>query len=229
MWRKKPAALTAQNNTIQVMDNEMIKTLVSKSWHYILDESLWGLASTSCTTSCGKASAWTYQLPQEQHGSAYLMIKTKAIVHGTPHEIFDMFENSSRSKEYNKYSVGRTDVDKVGIDGLTKVVWSRTKPPGTKKPHDFCTLIHGNKFLNGTHLIFSTAVDHRNVPPSPEYYRSEILLGATLMTPVGDDKTELTTINHVKTCGVPAFLCNKVSPSASLSFLKELDSLFAKT
>lgn len=207
----------------------MVEHLVVQSWKYLLDDEVWGEASATSETTCGKASVWTHQLPCNIHGSENLMIKTKAVVHGTPQDIFDMFYNSSRAKEYNKYSVGRTDIDdKVGGKSLTKVVWSRTKPPATKRPHDFCTLMHGLKYSNGTYVLFSTAIDHPKAPLSPQYLRSEILLGATLMIPVGNGMTELTSINHVKSHGIPVFLCNKLSPTVSLGFLREVDALFIK-
>jgi hypothetical protein len=210
-------------------NNDALQALVAKSWEYFVNDTMWKYHSTSSTVGTGRATVWTYQLPPDVYGSENLVLKTKGIVHGSANDIFELFFNSSRAREYNKYGIGRVDIeDNVFGQRLTKIVWNRTKPPGTTKPHDFCTLMHARKFSNGTIAMFSTAVEHTRAARSSLYFRSEILLGSTLIVPLQNGMTEVTTINHVKSCGLPSYLCNKLSPMASLSFIRDLDALFTE-
>ena len=93
-----------------------------------------------------------------------------------------MIFDSRRTKDYNKFSIGRDDIEQLGK--TSKIVWNRTAPPGTKRPHDFCTLMHGEIFANGTHVLMTTATSHAKAKPSNEYLRSEIVLGINHMVPV---------------------------------------------
>jgi hypothetical protein len=186
---------------------------------------MWGSPVLSVVGPNGQITAWKYWLPQEEYGRANSVVKAQGIVKATPQEIFDMIFDSSRTKEYNKYSVGRTDVQMLS-GKHSKVVWNRTNPPGTKKPHDFCTLMHGQAYSgNGTHLLMTKATEHPQVKPSKDFLRSEILLGVNLMKPIGSKLTELTTITHVKTTGVPAFLAEKFAASSAVDFIKTVDTV----
>ena len=202
-----------------------VKQLSARSWKFLLDDNLWG--TPVIDTSEGKV--WKHRLPSDAYGAANSVVKAKGLVAATPEAIFEMIFDSSRTKEYNKYSVGRADIDTVAGCPKSKIVWNRTNPPGTKKPHDFCTLMHGVSFPagNGTYLIMTTAVEHPKAKPSSNYLRSEILLGVNLMKPVPGRAgvTELTTVNHVKTTGVPAFLSEKVAAKSAIDFIRKVDTV----
>ena len=116
---------------------DTINGLVARSWEFLLDEKRWGAP----VIDGDDGQVWKYWMPKDAYGAANSVVKAKGVVRASPEEIFDMIFDSSRTKEYNKYSVGRTDI--VSLSPFSKVVWNRTNPPGTKKPHDFCTLMHG--------------------------------------------------------------------------------------
>jgi len=203
-----------------------IDQLVARSWKFLLEDKLWG----SPVIDGSDGQVWKHWLPKETYGRENSVVKARGIVKATPEEIFNMIFDSSRTKEYNKYSVGRTDI--VSLSPFSKVVWNRTNPPGTKKPHDFCTLMHGVPSAaapkgNGTYLLMTTAVEHPQAEPSSTYLRSEILLGVNLMRPVPGRPgfTELTTVNHVKTTGVPAFLAEKVAARSAIDFIRKVDDV----
>ena len=52
------------------------------------------------------------------------------------------------------------------------------------RPHDFCTLMHGEVFTNGTFMLMTTATEHPKAKPSSDYLRSEIVLGINYMVPM---------------------------------------------
>lgn len=192
------------------------ETLASTAWKYLLDDTLWG----EPVTSSEGVTVWKHWPPKDTYGSENSFVKSRSLVSASPGDIFDMIYDSSRTKEYNKYSVGRTDAVELGK--TTKIVWNRTAPPGTKRPHDFCTLMHGETFTNGTQLLMTCATEHPKVKPSKEYLRSEILLGVNLMVPISEGQTELTCINHVKTKGVPTFLAERVSAGSAIDFVRQV-------
>jgi hypothetical protein len=202
---------------------DTINGLVARSWEFLLDEKRWGAP----VIDGDDGQVWKYWMPKDAYGAANSVVKAKGVVRASPEEIFDMIFDSSRTKEYNKYSVGRTDI--ATYSPTSKVVWNRTNPPGTKKQHDFCTLMHGVPFAkgNGTYLLMTTAVEHPKAKPSSNYLRSEILLGVNLMKPVPGKPgyTELTTVNHVKTTGVPAFLSEKVAARSAIDFIRKVDEV----
>jgi len=213
-----------REQTLSDYDSTVID-LENRAWFCLLGgDSFWSPSLTSQSIT-GILTAWKHRLPSDVYGSAYSVVKAKGVVRASPSEIFDMIYDSLRTKEYNKYSLGRSDVAIIG--SRTKIVWNRTNPPGTKRPHDFCTLMHGLIFpQNGTHVLMTTATNHPAAKPSDAYLRSEIIIGVNLLRPIGPRLTEVTTISHIKTSGVPSFLVEQFAAGNAMDFIKKLDSIF---
>jgi hypothetical protein len=76
----------------------------------------------------------------DKAASRWPCVKSKSIIDAPPSKVADLLFDSSRIHLTNKYSQGRTDVQKIG--DKTKIVWNRTKIPFTVRPYDFCSLIH---------------------------------------------------------------------------------------
>lgn len=55
--------------------------------------------------------AWKFWLPKDTYGSQNSVVKAQGIVNASPEAIFNMIYDSDRTKEYNKYSIGRTDIE----------------------------------------------------------------------------------------------------------------------
>lgn len=201
--------------------DSVVDGLVAKSWEYLLDESRWG---TPVTEAKG-VKVWKYFLPKGEYGAEGSAVKSYAVVDAPAEAIFDMIFDSGRTKEYNKFSIGRDDIETFGK--TSKIVWNRTAPPGTKRPHDFCTLMHGEVFPNGTHVLMTTATEHPKAKPTSDYLRSEIVLGINHMVPVPGNpkKTQLTVINHVKTKGIPTFLTEKVAAKSAIDFVSKVQEV----
>ena len=204
--------------------DDTVIDLQNRAWFYLLSEdSFWSSSQTSQSVT-GLLTAWKHRLPSDVYGSACSVVKAKGIVRASPSEIFEMIYDSLRTKEYNKYSIGRSDIAILGPK--TKIVWNRTNPPGTKRPHDFCNLMYGLIFpKNGTHILMTTSTNHPAAKLSDSYLRSEIIIGVNLLRPIGPRLTEITTINHIKTCGVPSFMVEQFSSGVALDFIKKLDSI----
>lgn len=201
-----------------------LAALEARAWGFLADSHQWGAPAATVESPAGRVSAWTQKLPKGEPGCGTSVVRARGLVRATPQELFDLVWDSSRVLEYNKYSGGRTDLATLGPQ--TKVVWNRTRPPGAK-PQDFCTVMHGVVYANnGTRLLLSTATTHHAAPPSKAFARSEVLLGANLMRPVGPRLTEVTTVNHVSTNGIPSFLVERVAASSAAGFIKTVDELF---
>jgi hypothetical protein len=129
--------------------------------------------------------------------------------------------DSSQVPLYNKYSGGRDDV--VTFGNNTKIVWNRTKIPFAIKPYDFCTLMHMEVAKSSTYIV-SKAVQCPDVPPHPDYSRSEVIFGLNILTPLKDDnsKTEFMTISHVRYKGIHPFLAWRSALQGSLTYFKSL-------
>ena len=176
-------------------DAAVISALEARAWELLADDkSVWGSpVATSMGPGGHAVTVWKHWLPKQARGSASSVVKARGLVRATPEEVFHMVFDSGRTKEYNAYSVGRSDVAALGP--LTKVVWNRTCPPGTTKHHDFCTLMHGwVNPKNGSALLLTRATSHPMAAPSGAYHRSEILLGANHMVAIGPRLTQLTTV-----------------------------------
>jgi hypothetical protein len=95
---------------------------------------------------------------QEGHGSHLPMIKTKALLPLSAHDMAELLMDSSRVQIYNKMSLGRTDTQILTAEGAgtTKIVTNLTKPPIAKSSMVSCTLMHSRKLST-----LSTSLQHK--------------------------------------------------------------------
>jgi hypothetical protein len=155
-------------------------------------------------------------------------VKSSTIINASPEVIMKLLMDSSKVHMTNKYSAGRTDVLK--IDESTKMVWARTKIPYSIKPYDFCTLMQVFKLNNGGIMIISKGVEHELVPKHRDYCRSEIYFGVNFLHPLPDDpnRTDFTSISHVRYAGLHPYIASKTVYSATLNYLNQLKDVFTK-
>jgi len=174
-------------------------------------------------------SVWKMYLDShpEPNGHKYPLVKAQGIIDGSPEEVLEMMVDSSRVKEYNKFSNGRDDLQI--LDPSTKVVWNRTWPPLCKQPHDFCSVLHARRLPGEGWLMVTKAAEHPGAPAGKGYKRSKILLGVSVMKPVPGQpkKTELTTYNHVYSAGIPVLIADKVSVKTAADFITNVNRAFA--
>ncbi|CAM9484300.1 unnamed protein product [Scytosiphon promiscuus] len=136
-----------------------------------------------------------------------------------------MIVDSTRVLEYNRYSRGRTDIEHLGPH--TKIVWNKAQPPLSKKLHDFCTLMHMQPLDDeeGSFMLITRATEHPKAPLLDGHVRSEILLGVTILRPAGGDpnRTEMTTVNHIVSNGVPVMIADRVSTKNAIDFIQNVE------
>jgi len=153
-------------------------------------------------------------------------VKSSTIINGSPESITKLLMDSSKAHLTNKFSAGRNDVLK--INEFTKLVWSRTKIPYSIKPYDFSTLMQVLKLNNGGIMIISKGIDHELVPKHQDYCRSEIYIGVNYLHPLPDDpnRTDFTSISHVRYAGLHPYIASKTVYSATINYLKQLKENF---
>jgi hypothetical protein len=68
--------------------------------------------------------------------------------------------------------------------------------------------------------------DHPHVPRTSGYVRSEIILGVTEVKPHPQhaDKVVFTTVSHVKSAGVPAFMADRFSVRGVVDFIGNMEA-----
>jgi len=178
----------------------------------------------------GGVNVWKMYLSNhpEPNGHKYPLVKAQGIVDASPEEVLEMMVDSSRIKEYNKFSKGRDDLQV--LDQNTKVVWNRTWPPLCKRPHDFCSVMHTRRLADNSFIMVTKATEHPRAPVSKAYQRSKILLGVSVMRPIPGDahKTQLTTYNHVVSAGIPVLIADKVSVKTAADFIVNVNEAFLR-
>lgn len=77
------------------------------------------------------------------------------------------------------------------------------------------------------YIVVGRAIDHHSAPPHHDYTRSEIFIGLTLLSPLKSDsrKTEVTSINHVRYGGLPAFLAHRNSYHPTINYYTHLNEM----
>ena len=163
-------------------------------------------------------------------GSQYACVLCHGIIKSPPKDVFALFEDDSRIREYNALVEKGRDIEVVAEN--TKVTWMGTPPVFPFKPRDFCTLIHTRKLKDGTYIVINKATTHPDAPPTAGYVRGAIVLGANIIEPVPGDgrKSKVTMIAQLDPGGfAPPVAVNHVRPallsSGSIAALLTLLSL----
>ncbi|CAM9202226.1 unnamed protein product [Ectocarpus sp. 12 AP-2014] len=173
----------------------------------------------------GGVTVWKKYFPKDEYGYQYPCVKARGIIEGSAAEVMSMIVDSTRVLEYNRYSKGRTDIEHLGPH--TKIVWNKAQPPLSKKLHDFCTLMHMQPLDDeeGSFMLITRATEHPKAPLLDGHVRSEILLGVTILRPAKGDptRTEMTTVNHIVSNGVPVMIADRVSTKNAIDFIQNVE------
>jgi hypothetical protein len=159
-------------------------------------------------------------------GHDFPFFLARGIVKGSPREFLNLLWDNSRTNEYNKHSLGRSDlfVIKDGVlDGSstgTKVVKSETRVPFTGLSVVLATLMHVQPLRSpdegfvivSRSLNSGRAGSHVGSGEFVEKGNNEILWGVNILRRVpGKPKaTDLTSVSHVATTLVPKFLAHRI-------------------
>lgn len=166
-------------------------------------------------------------------------VRAMGLVNMSPRAIVDLLVDSSRVHEYNKMSLGRTDVlvlqnnfEEEGspFPGITKVVQSESQPPLLRKRLQFVTLMHARRLEGGNgYIIVSRAVTRGEevVDVKGDILRSEILMGINIILDVEGDENRAIMINqnHIRSPMVPLFIAKKIGLAAAEGFFDDIRAL----
>jgi len=105
----------------------------------------------------GTVMVWTGKWKQPGHGSHLPVVRTISVLPMSPRDFAALLMDSSKVQNYNKMSLGRTDIHTMqsgidtadgafgGIDGEAKVVRNLTQPPLSKKKMEFVTVMYARR------------------------------------------------------------------------------------
>jgi len=188
---------------------------------------------------------WTGEVKHDGLGSGWPVCKCRGLVQTSPKALLEYLMDSSKVREYNKMSLGREDlyyiqsgVDKkaanssYGIPGDCKIVKATNKPRLLPITIEMISLMHCKEIENipGSFLMvyrscFEDSTANGDVTP---VIRSEMLLGAVLVRPYDQEHqiSEMTSITHMYSPGVPEMIARRAAPSAAEKMVKDIQHIF---
>jgi hypothetical protein len=177
------------------------------------------------------------------YGSENPVFLAQGIVDLSPREFLNLMWNSDRTGEYNKYSLGRSDVvlheDGVLCGGSygTKVIKSETKVPFAGISLVLSAVMHA-RALEGNpdegFVIVSRSLDCGvagshvgNCKGVEKASKNEILLGVNILRPVpgSPGSTHLISLSQVNATLVPPFLAKRIGLMGVEDFFKNVRTI----
>jgi len=173
---------------------------------------------------------WTGSFSHGCYGSELPGVRACGMVPMSPFDLMSLLLDSSRINEYNKMSLGRTDmvVLQEGMDGpfkgITKIVKNESKV--MRKTMQLVTLLHSRPLpcTKDAFMIVSRAVTRPSDPV--DLFKTEILTGVNILLPVGtsNDCCFMINVNHMKS-PIPLMIAKKVGLTAAVNFFHDLRNL----
>ena len=167
-------------------------------------------------------------------GGKHACVRSTGILNAPATEVFNLFIDNDRVSEYNEHCVKVHDVADVTKQGIgsrqwTKIAWACSPKYGPLKARDFSSVVHYNKYQNGTYVILNRPAYHSDTKPTNKYVRATILLAANVIEPLSQDSCRVTQIAHVNPGGVSdtpavAWIINSLCAVGPPTFLRKLES-----
>lgn len=185
---------------------------------------------------------WSGGFIHGHYGSDLPAIRAAGVVDGmSPKALMELLVDSDRTLEYNKLSLGRTDLlvlqDDLNDEGpfgksITKVMRSESQPPIIRRKLQFTTIMHVKELEDGSgYLLVSRAVtQHQPALIDSNMLRSEILMGVNVLRKIEGqpNKTLMINVNHLKTPMIPLWMGKKIGLSAAPGFFYDLRAICNK-
>lgn len=195
-------------------------------------------------TSSSDVLVWSGSFKHGFYGSEVPAIRSAGIVNTSAIKLVELLVDSSRVKEYNKLSLGRTDLvtfeGNLEEDGpfgksITKVMRSESKPPMLSNLV-LTSILHAKKLSNGLgYLIVSRAV-HRPEEGSSvaSSMTTEIVMGVNLIVDFnnsndGIGRCLMVNVNHMRSPMVPMYIAKKLAVTQAHKFINDIRALVIKT
>jgi len=232
----------------------MLEAFTNSSISYLIDEtSTWNPTSNTSkilskrknhknTTLEKEVFVWSKTVNNGLHGYNIPMVKARGNVPTDARTLIDLLLDSSRTKEYNKMSLSRTEehVFQKGVDtngrygpGETKVMRSRNKVPMVTKPLENHVLCHARyvEDLRGYVMVTRTVFGDSSgeLKQGGEVTSCEMYLGASLVREIdtGEQKmVQLTAITHIFSPLVPLFVAKRVGLTTASNYIRDVQAAF---
>ena len=158
-------------------------------------------------------------------------VKSSTIIETDSRSLLEYLLDSTKAKEYNKYSAGRSDIEILSPS--SKIVWTKMNIPRGIKPYDFCSLMHFySKPASGEILLVSKHTEHPLVPVNKDFGRSEKIMGLNILKPLRSNgnrsRTEITCISHQRYASTPPFMIERSMMRGKINYLRKLREVTQK-
>lgn len=181
---------------------------------------------------------WSGNFKHGFYGSDLPAIRVAGIIGMSAKALMELLVDSSRVQEYNKMSLGRTDLQIFQQDmsvrgpfghSVTKVMKSETKPPLLRKTLVLVSILHARELVDGSgYLIVTRAVHHPGEQGSSGALTSEILIGVNLIRKVHgaeDSQCLMINVQHIRPPIVSPMLAKRLAVSASVGFINDIRAM----
>lgn len=210
-----------------------------RKWHFASDNDVF---------------VWSGKFDFVGFGDDIPAVKARGLVPTSAKELLSLMMDSTRVKEYNKMSLGRTDqfffkkgVDSTenGLKGEAKVFRSLSSVPLIRKQIELLGMMYAKPFDEDVHgskgyIVVTRSVweDENNAPTKErkgdsngkaDFIRSEMLLSVNCIRDLSTtkpDHCELTTVTHFHTPGMPTIGAKTMGMKAATNFIRDIQSIF---
>ena len=199
-----------------------------------------GLAQFSGPENQDDVLVWTGTFMHGLYGSDLPAARAAGIVNMSAKELCDLLVDSTRVKEYNKLSLGRSDLmvlqanmEEDGPFGksITKVVKSESKPPLVRKTIELVSVLHAAELADKSgYMIVSRAVTEPDVVFDTRL-QSEILMGVNVIKKIEGEENRclMINVNHMRSPMVPMMIAKRIGLTAAANFIaQDLRSICSK-
>jgi hypothetical protein len=167
-----------------------------------------------------------------EKGFKHACVKSTAVLNASAEDVFNIFLNTERSKEYNEHIATIKDLYQPTVTPSTKQ-WSKvsyaTGPPlALFKARDFCSVVNYIKLPDQSFVILNRPAYFSKVKPTKKFVRATILLAGNIIKPLGPKKSEIIMLAHVNPGGAAdtkaaAFFINQLCAMGPPTFLRKLE------
>ena len=175
---------------------------------------------------------WSGNFTHGRYGSDLPLVRSAGLINMPAEALMDLLVDSNRVKEYNKMSLGRTDLlvlqnelEGGAFGGITKVMRSETRPPMVRKTLSFTSILHVRKLEDGSGFkLVSRAVTSPVDSSLGGSLQSEILLSVNIIKNVEGNPGQcmMIAVNHIRSPMVPMMIAKRIGLAAAVNFINDL-------
>ena len=192
---------------------------------------------TDAAGSENEVLLWTGCFKHGLYGADLPAIRAAGVIGMSAKALFELLVDSDRVKEYNKLSLGRTDLQVFQNDmlvegpfgkSITKILKSESKPPMLRKTLVFVSLLHAKELIDGSgYMIVTRAVHHPNEQVGGNSIHSEILIGVNLIRKIQGSENQclMINVNHIRSPMVPMMIAKRIGVTAAVGFINDVRAL----